>query len=49
MSETRYTDQHEWVRLEGDNATPGGATGYSYAHTIGPVRTTNDRAVVLSP
>ncbi len=23
MSETRYTDQHEWVRLEGDNATVG--------------------------
>ena len=23
MSETRYTDQHEWVRLEGDNATIG--------------------------
>ena len=23
MSETRYTDQHEWVRLEGDSATIG--------------------------
>jgi glycine cleavage system H protein len=23
MSETRYTDQHEWVRLEGDEATVG--------------------------
>lgn len=23
MSETRYTDQHEWVRLEGDTATVG--------------------------
>ena len=23
MSETRYTDQHEWVRLEGDSATVG--------------------------
>src|SRR5579871_1808245 len=23
MSETRYTDQHEWVRLEGDMATIG--------------------------
>lgn len=23
MSETRYTDQHEWVRLEGDVATVG--------------------------
>jgi len=23
MNETRYTDQHEWVRLEGDTATVG--------------------------
>ena len=23
MSETRYTDQHEWVRLEGEEATVG--------------------------
>jgi glycine cleavage system H protein len=23
MSETRYTDQHEWVRIEGDEATVG--------------------------
>jgi len=23
MSETRFTDQHEWVRLDGDNATIG--------------------------
>lgn len=23
MSETRYTDQHEWVRLDGDVATVG--------------------------
>jgi len=23
MSETRFTDQHEWVRLEGDEATVG--------------------------
>lgn len=23
MSETRYTDQHEWIRLEGDEATVG--------------------------
>jgi glycine cleavage system H protein len=23
MSETRFTDQHEWVRLEGDTATIG--------------------------
>jgi glycine cleavage system H protein len=23
MSETRFTDQHEWVRLEGDAATVG--------------------------
>ena len=23
MSETRYTDQHEWVRLSGDEATIG--------------------------
>lgn len=23
MSETRYTDQHEWVRLDGDIATVG--------------------------
>jgi len=23
MSETRYTDQHEWIRLEGDTATVG--------------------------
>jgi glycine cleavage system H protein len=23
MSETRYTDQHEWVRLEGGSATVG--------------------------
>jgi glycine cleavage system H protein len=23
MSETRYTDQHEWVRIEGEEATVG--------------------------
>jgi glycine cleavage system H protein len=23
MSETRYTDQHEWVRMDGDEATVG--------------------------
>ena len=23
MSETRFTDQHEWVRIEGDEATIG--------------------------
>jgi glycine cleavage system H protein len=23
MSQTRYTDQHEWIRLEGDSATIG--------------------------
>ena len=23
MSDTRYTDQHEWVRVEGDEATVG--------------------------
>ena len=23
MSETRYTDQHEWVRIDGDTATVG--------------------------
>ena len=23
MSETRFTDQHEWVRLDGDEATVG--------------------------
>ena len=23
MSETRFTDQHEWVRLDGDQATIG--------------------------
>ncbi|HEX4157852.1 MAG TPA: glycine cleavage system protein GcvH [Rhizomicrobium sp.] len=23
MSETRYTDQHEWVRVDGDTATVG--------------------------
>ncbi len=23
MAETRYTDQHEWIRLEGDTATVG--------------------------
>ena len=23
MSETRYTDQHEWVRIDGDQATIG--------------------------
>lgn len=23
MSQTRYTDQHEWIRLEGDTATVG--------------------------
>ena len=23
MSETRYTDQHEWIRLDGDEATVG--------------------------
>lgn len=23
MSETRYTDQHEWIRIDGDTATVG--------------------------
>src|SRR3954453_11792879 len=23
MSETRYTDQHEWIRVDGDEATVG--------------------------
>jgi glycine cleavage system H protein len=23
MSETRYTDQHEWIRIDGDSATIG--------------------------
>ena len=23
MSETRYTDQHEWIRIDGDEATVG--------------------------
>ena len=23
MSEVRYTDQHEWIRLDGDEATVG--------------------------
>jgi len=23
MSEMRYTDQHEWVRIDGDEATVG--------------------------
>lgn len=35
--------------LEGNNATPGSANGYTYAHTVGSVKTTNDRVIVLSP
>jgi glycine cleavage system H protein len=30
MSESRYTDQHEWVRLDGDTATVG-ITDYAQA------------------
>jgi glycine cleavage system H protein len=35
MSETRYTDQHEWIRLEGDTATVG-ITKYA-AESLGDV------------
>jgi glycine cleavage system H protein len=35
MSEVRYTDQHEWVRLEGDEATVG-ITKYA-AESLGDV------------
>jgi glycine cleavage system H protein len=35
MSETRYTDQHEWVRVEGDEATVG-STKYA-AEQLGDV------------
>ena len=35
MSETKYTDQHEWVRLEGDMATVG-ITAYA-AEQLGDV------------
>jgi glycine cleavage system H protein len=35
MSETRFTDQHEWVRLEGDTATVG-ITRYA-AEALGDV------------
>ncbi len=35
MSETRFTDQHEWVRLEGDTATVG-ITKYA-AEALGDV------------
>jgi glycine cleavage system H protein len=28
MSETRYTEEHEWIRLDGDTATIG-ITGYA--------------------
>jgi len=35
MSETRFTDQHEWVRLDGDTATVG-ITKYA-AEALGDV------------
>ena len=35
MSETRYTDQHEWVRVDGDEATVG-ITSYA-AEQLGDV------------
>ena len=35
MSEVRYTDQHEWIRLEGDEATIG-ITKYA-AESLGDV------------
>ena len=35
MSETRYTDQHEWIRLDGDEATVG-ITKYA-AESLGDV------------
>src|ERR1700759_3840116 len=35
MSEVRYTDQHEWIRLDGDEATIG-ITKYA-AETLGAV------------
>ena len=35
MSEVRYTDQHEWIRLEGDTAT-GGITKHA-AEALGDV------------
>ena len=35
MSEVRYTDQHEWIRLDGDEATVG-ITKYA-AESLGDV------------
>lgn len=35
MSQTRYTDQHEWVRVEGDEGTVG-ITEYA-THQLGDV------------
>ena len=35
MSETRYTDQHEWIRLDGEEATVG-ITQYA-AESLGDV------------
>jgi glycine cleavage system H protein len=35
MSETRYTDQHEWIRLDGDEGTVG-ITKYA-AESLGDV------------
>ena len=35
MSETRYTDQHEWIRLDGEEATVG-ITKYA-AESLGDV------------
>ena len=38
MSEVRYTDQHEWIRLDGDEATVG-ITKYAAERTAVRYRT----------
>jgi hypothetical protein len=35
--------------LEGNNATPGGSNGYTYAHNIGISSSANDRVLVVAP
>jgi glycine cleavage system H protein len=56
MSETRYTDQHEWVRVDGDEGTVGitqyateqlGDVVFVEVPTVGKVLAKGDEAAVV--
>jgi glycine cleavage system H protein len=56
MSETRYTDQHEWIRVEGDEGTVGitshateqlGDVVFVETPSVGKVLSKGDEAAVV--